>query len=148
MGASATNLASKINPKLAKSPRKGSKAPLIIQTKRDNPTLTDGEIAKLTGCDRSNVTQTLHRYGIDIQATDDYKSKRADVFAGLQQRILAAITDDAIKKTPAIQLVTAASILYDKERLERGESTQNISVLVGAIKDLQAMRQAQDINDD
>jgi hypothetical protein len=70
------------------------------------------------------------------------------VFAGLQERILKSITDEAIKKTPAIQLVTAASILYDKERLERGESTSKVSVLVGAIKELQQARQGQDINDD
>lgn len=152
MAASATNLASKINPKVTtvkgKGPRKGSKAPTIIEVATSNPGLSSSEIGKIVGCSHVNVVNTLHRYGIDIQATDDYKSKRADVFAGLQQRILSSITDDAIKKTPAIQLVTAASILYDKERLERGESTQNISVLVGAIKDLQAMRQAQDINDD
>lgn len=141
-------LIANVKGKVNKSPKKGSKAPLIIKMKRDNPNMTDAEIARIADCDRSNVTRTLQRYGIDTVATDDYKSRRADVFAGLQQRILQSITDEAIKKTPAIQLVTAASILYDKERLERGESTQNISVLVGAIKDLQAMRQAQDINDD
>ena len=137
-----------IDTNVTKSPNKGSKAGMIIKAKRDNPNMTTREIAKLADCDHSNVVKTLQRYGIEREATEDYKSRRADVFAGLQERILRSITDEAIKKTPAIQLVTAASILYDKERLERGESTSNVSVLVGAIKELQQARQGQDINDD
>jgi hypothetical protein len=125
-----------------------SKTKTIIKAKQEHPDLTTREIAKMVDCDHSNVVRTLQRYGIDQQATEDFKARRADVFAGLQERILKSITDEAIQKTPAIQLVTAASILYDKERLERGESTSNVSVLVGAIKELQQARQGQDINDD
>ena len=131
-----------------KRPNKGSKAPEIIEIKTAHPDLQPTEIGKMVGCSHVNVINTLKRYGIDQQATENFKTSRADIFAGLQERILKSITDEAIKKTPAIQLVTAASILYDKERLERGESTSNVSVLVGAIKQLQRARQGQDINDD
>lgn len=133
---------------IKKKPNKGSKAPAIIDIATKHPDLSCAEIGKMVDCSHVNVVKTLQRYGINKEATEKYKSGRADIFAGLQERILNSITDEAIKKTPAIQLVTAASILYDKERLERGESTNNISVLVGAIKDIQRLRQGDDINDD
>lgn len=140
--------AEKIPIKVTKSPKKGSKAGIIIKAKRDNPNMTTREIAKIANCDHSNVVKTLQRYGIDRVATEDFKSRRADVFAGLQERILKALTDEAIKKTPAIQLVTAASILYDKERLERGQSTDNQSVIVTHIRDLQSRLRGDDVNRD
>ena len=142
-------VAEKIPIKVTKSPKRGSKAGIIIKAKRDNPNMTTREIAKIADCDHSNVVKTLHRYGIEQAATEDYKSRRADVFAGLQERILRSLTDEAIKKTPAIQLVTAASILYDKERLERGQSTSNESLIITHIKDLRSRLQGQDdINQD
>lgn len=83
-------------------------------------------------------------------AIDFYKINRADIFAGKQisyqklaDQILATIDIEEIKnekignKLAALKVLdTGAAIFYDKERLERGESTQNVSVLVGAIKDL------------
>ena len=134
-----------IDTKVTKSPKKGSKAGLIIKAKRDNPNMTTREIAKLADCDHTNVVRTLQRYGIEREATEDYKSRRADVFAGLQERILRSITDEAIKRTPAIQLVTAASILYDKERLERGQSTSNVDVRVTAALEVELSQIDQEI---
>jgi hypothetical protein len=125
-----------------------SKTKTIIKAKQEHPDLTTREIAKMVDCDHSNVVRTLQRYGIDQQATEDFKARRADVFAGLQERILKSITDEAIQKTPAIQLVTAASILYDKERLERGQSTDNQSVIVTHIRDLQSRLRGDDVNRD
>ena len=75
MGASTANLASKINPKVTtvkgKGPRKGSKAPTIIEVATSNPSLSSSEIGKIVGCSHVNVVNTLHRYGIDIQATHE-----------------------------------------------------------------------------
>ncbi len=118
---------------------RGSKAPTIIAIAQQHPELTTEQIGKLAGCGHSNVVQTLKRYGIEKQATDDYIQNRAQVFAGLQERILNSVTDEDIKKTPAIQKITAASILYDKERLERGQSTDNIGVIGKIIHEIKSM---------
>ena len=54
----------------------------------------------------------------------------------LQERILATMDDRFISALPASQkgpllqsLTVQAGILFDKERLERGESTQNVALL-------------------
>jgi len=140
--------AGKLTTTTVKPPRQGTARERIVKLKTSNPTLSERQIAELAGCSKSSVHLALERYGINPNAIEGYKTNRADIFAGLQDRILNKLTDMALEKTPAIQLVTAASILYDKERLERGESTSNVSVLVGAIKELQQARQGQDINDD
>ncbi len=118
---------------------RGSKAPQIVAIAQQHPDLTTTEIGKMVGCNHSNVVNTLKRYGIQKASTDDYIANRAQVFAGLQERILKSITDEDIKKTPAIQKVTAASILYDKERLERGQSTDNIGVIGKLIHEIKGM---------
>lgn len=129
-------------------PYKGSKSQAIIDIKTKHPDMTPSEIGQMVDCTPSNVVQTLQRYKIDPKAVENYKERRADIFAGLQERILNSITDEAIKKTPAIQLVTAASILYDKERLERGQSTSNESIIVTQIRDMRERLSSDDINRD
>jgi len=71
--------------------------------------------------------------------TDTYKKHRADILARLQVRLLGAIDDESIKKMPAASAVLAACQLYDKERLERGQSTSN---MMSVHADLEALRGA------
>lgn len=87
-------------------------------------------------------------------AIDFYKVNRADIFVSKQmsyQKLADYIIStmdkeqiDGAKLTEKLAclkvLDTGAAIFYDKERLERGESTQNVSVLVGAIKELKRKR--------
>jgi hypothetical protein len=123
-----------------KPPRKGSMTDQIIKLREANPTLSERQTAELVGCSKTNVHLVFERYGINSKTTEDFRTHRADILAGLQDRILKSLTDEALKKTPAIQLITAAGILFDKERLERNQSTGNYSVIVGALQDLQRMR--------
>ena len=81
--------------------------------------------------------RTLARYGIEKGQVEEYKAHRADVFAGIQHRLLASCTDEDIKKAPMGSRVLAAAQLYDKERLELDKSTSNIGVLVDVIKRIQ-----------
>ena len=60
---------------------------------------------------------------IDQEIIRSYKDQRADSLAGLQVKLLNAIDDDKLKKASAFQLVGSAALLYDKERLERGQAT-------------------------
>ena len=60
----------------------------------------------------------------DLEA---FKKNRADILSGKQLELLKSLTEDDIKKASPYQKVGMFSLLYDKERLERGESTSNIA---------------------
>jgi NifB/MoaA-like Fe-S oxidoreductase len=80
---------------------------------------------------------------------DKFKRERSDIFAGIEGKlasILEALLDSAdpkeIELIPlekrlklAKEITTAISNLYEKERLERGESTENVVVIVAAIRE-------------
>lgn len=98
----------------------------IRQIKALNPALGPSDIGRIVGTSHSNVVQILARYNIEQQETEGFKEYRGDILAGLQHRILKSITDEDIKKSPMGSRVLAVAQLYDKERLERGLSTNNI----------------------
>lgn len=98
------------------------------------------DIAKIYNCTRQHVHQTLAPYIDRNKHVQRYKHDRADVLADLQLEILGSLDKECITKAPFVSRITAMAILYDKERLERGESTENVSVIVTAINDLRARR--------
>lgn len=108
---------------------RSKKTQLIIDTAIEHPTLTTREIGAIANCSHVNVVNTLQRYGIDHGQLQDFKAHRADVIAGLQHRLLVSVTDADIQKAPLGSRILAAAQLYDKERLERGQSTSNINYL-------------------
>ena len=59
--------------------------------------------------------------------TEIYKQQRADILARLQVKFLKRIDADDLKSTTPYQLTGMYGILFDKERLERGQSTENIN---------------------
>jgi hypothetical protein len=85
------------------------------------------QIAKILGdIDHSTVARRL-KHLTPRKTTEIYKEQRANVLAELQRKILNTCNYDAIKQMAPRDRVTAMAILYDKERLERGESTANIA---------------------
>jgi hypothetical protein len=112
----------------------------ILATVTTKPGLTTREVAAICETDHSYVVQVMQRYGITNNNVHDYKANRADILAGMQHRLLASITDGDIQKSPLGSRVLAAAQLYDKERLERGQSTDNVNVLVAGLKEMQAAR--------
>ena len=78
------------------------------------------------------MSALLKRHGIDSEALTEYKEHRADLLAGIQRTILGHMDEDRLKKASAKDLTVAYGILYDKERLERGLSTQNTAVLMAS----------------
>lgn len=98
----------------------------IIELRRKD--LTEHQIASILGCDRSNVNRRLAKYKDQLDGLDRYKNHRADILAFNQKRLLNTITESDIKSASLLQRTTAFGILYDKERLERNQSTENISV--------------------
>jgi hypothetical protein len=119
-----------------RKPRKGSKAEAILTLATTTPA-NQIQIAESVNCSKQAVNQTLERYGIDYNHAENYKKRRAEIFAGLQARILESIDATDIKDASVLQRVTAAGILYDKERLETGKTTANIGTLIARIQDIQ-----------
>jgi hypothetical protein len=95
--------------------------------------LTSADIGKLLGVCDSDVRVRLMNHSEDIDNTDLFRKHRAKVFAFQARRILQAINDADIEKASLRDKVIAASVLYDKERLESGLSTQNL-VYIDLIK--------------
>jgi hypothetical protein len=102
------------------------------------------DIAKHQGVDHSAVWQFLERQGIERKQIEKYKAERADIFAGLQGKALAvqekamdyllqdgvfASLEDKAKVSLINSLNNVFGTAYDKERLERGQSTQNVSLI-------------------
>jgi hypothetical protein len=118
-------------------PRKGSKAEAILTLTTTTPA-TPPEIAESVNTSPQHVHQTLQRYGLDANTVDSFKKHRADIFAGLQHRLLDSIEADDIKKAPMGSRVLAAAQLFDKERLERDLSTDNVFQVTDIIQRIRA----------
>ena len=115
------------------------KQAVILKTKQEHPNLTTREIAAIAETDHTHVIKTLQRYGIERVYVDRYKHHRADILAGMQERLINSITVSDIKKAPMRDKVVSVGILYDKERLERDLSTANVTNIFA---DLEALREA------
>lgn len=103
------------------------------------------EVAEKHGVNKTSINRIRQKYG-DIKSTvAEFVKNRADILAenqelGLQisKMVLKSMgTEDAINALDPrqrIALLTAANtgvgILYDKERLERGQSTANVQSLL------------------
>ena len=101
------------------------------------------DIAKHQGVERTTVWRFLQQHKDDLKSVDIYKANRADMLAclqgetlSLQKRIIASFDDgvlSALKPTEKTGLLMALNAThgttFDKERLERGQSTQNVSLI-------------------
>lgn len=102
--------------------------------------LSHSQIAKLLNIDRSAVTRLIQRHGLNSEEDRLFKKGKADFLNSLQRRILNSITLAEIKKMATRDRIMTFGILYDKERLERGQATEihDISPLVNKINELKA----------
>ena len=96
---------------------------------------TQAQVAKSANVSRAAITQTLKRYGIERNMLESFKQNRADIMAGIQETVAASLTEDDIKKASVRDKTILFGTLYDKERLERGQSTSNQSIMLRAIMD-------------
>lgn len=95
------------------------------------------KIGKLTGISPQAVSQHFQRAGYTPKRLRHYKQHRADIFAYYQTILLNSLTESEIKRIPPAQRIVCLGILYDKERLERGQSTSNTAVLSTVIARLE-----------
>jgi hypothetical protein len=121
-------------------------------TKRQRKTITDlankglnsCQIARATGLHSSSIRRFLDKIQPEFQALTDFKANRADALATLQgknlaiqERLLTKLEDEGLlaELTPTqltgiiFALNSQHGTLFDKERLERGQSSYNISTV-------------------
>lgn len=112
-----------------KVPRPGTKSEAILTLVTTTPA-TNTEVAESVGCDKALVTEVLARYGINKNECQSFKKHRADILAGLQEKLLSKLNacDVPIEKAKDVRdMATAMGIVYDKERLENNLSTANVA---------------------
>jgi transcriptional regulator with XRE-family HTH domain len=103
--------------------------------------LTQAEIAAVVGVSRDTVAGHLARFSTFTNLRDgieEFRQFRADLFAGLQAKLLAAIAnklDDEkeLAKLSPYAMTGMIGLIYDKERLETGKSSSNVAILSGII---------------
>jgi len=120
--------------------RKLDQSKALEQAKRG---LSNPEIAKQQGVASSTVFRFMQRQKPERHAVEQFRAGRADVLARLQaksldaqERILDTLDDGVIgaltpsQKTGLLMALNAQhGTSFDKERLERGQSTSNQSVM-------------------
>jgi transcriptional regulator with XRE-family HTH domain len=108
----------------------------VIQLRSING-LSMSKIAKQLDCSKSTIAYYCREYQIpDKRALENYKNTRADVYAVNQMRYSENITREKLQKASARDLVMMKAIEYDKERLERGKSTQHTESIIHVYHEL------------
>jgi hypothetical protein len=114
----------------------------VIQLYEQGNTKVD--IAKIVGCTEGNVRRILkdsHEFRAQIK---QFRENRADLLSDLQERSIQALAKlvdwfveqdmDSIsdaQKPKYIQAITnLMGVMYDKERLETGQSTSNVEQIL------------------
>ena len=98
-----------------------------ILRQRIDKGMTLQEIADNNGITKQSVCSLLQRIK-NKDVIKAYTDKRSDIYALIESDILESIDADDIKKASLLQRITSAGILKTHERLERGQSTSNVSV--------------------
>jgi hypothetical protein len=118
--------------------------PIETILKLHEKNLSSSQIATLVGCGASAIRSRLATCRDILKHTENFKSNRADVLAFHQQKVLSKLTLAEVKPPKTSRdlkdAVTAFGILYDKERLERGQTTVNIDFPIIS-KKLQAIKE-------
>ena len=102
--------------------------------------LSAAEVARMYGVNNQAIYLKLKRHGIDIKGLKCWKERKADVLSHLQMQIAEAIDNKKIQNTSLRDLATSFNIMHNAERLERGQSTQNVglSAMLQSLQELEA----------
>jgi hypothetical protein len=109
----------------------------ILELKGKN--LSSSQIAKLLNCHSSAIRARLTDHCYMAENLESFKNHRPDLLAMHQSQILSNVATAKVKPPRTVRdlkdAVTAFGILYDKERLERGMSTDIVdhNVLVNHV---------------
>ena len=118
--------ANQLTPKNGSSAHKGIPLIRVLELRKKGLSTTD--IAKILDCSPETIAYHLKPFLTGIDYLPAIREHRADLFTVVGHGLVESIGEDVIKDASLLQRVTAMGILYDKERLERGQSTSNVSV--------------------
>lgn len=125
------NIAVKDSPLTKPTPRRGSKAPDIIQSALEHPDLTTRELGKLHDCSHVNVIETLQRYGIDRGVVENFISAERLIRAEKKRILLTSITDDEIKSMSVHNRIVDYGILDDKDKAQTAPGGIQVNIVIG-----------------
>lgn len=93
--------------------------------------LTHEEIASYFGVSREAVSKMVARMDLVRETTNPtlFQQRMEEEILIRMEAIMRYMTPDKMTKASLSQLTMALGILYDKLRLQRGESTQNVASL-------------------
>jgi hypothetical protein len=93
--------------------------------------LTHEEIANFFGVTRVAVTYMARRMQLENPkyTPEEFKARMEHEMLERMQRVLSFMTCDKMERASLSQLIMTFGILFDKVRLNRGESTQNVASL-------------------
>ena len=113
--------------KKSKAPKNTPIKKILGQLALD-PSLTQYQLAEINKVSQQSISAMLLRYGINSKCLESFKKNRADIFAGIQETVAGSLSEADIKNASVRDRTILLGTLYDKERLERGQSTSNQSV--------------------
>lgn len=96
---------------------------------------TFDEIGRIFNCHRSAVQQALQKFEAFTSQAETgtltaYSEHRADLFNVVEQHLTGSLLDpDAMAKASLNNRAYALKVIHEARRLEKGESTSNVSVL-------------------
>jgi hypothetical protein len=93
------------------------------KSSRDIERLSHGKIDHATICRRL-------KHLTPRQTTEIFKNHRGDILAELQRKLLMSCDNRTLKDMAARDKIVAMGILYDKERIERGHSSEGKPLVI------------------
>lgn len=126
------------------------KEPLTVEQKRQAITMAAAghscnKISKAIGKDRASIKRHLDTPEAIVQVRDE-RTELVELYREKARACVAAIDDDKIAKSSALQLATSSGILLDKSLLLSGQPT---SINVVALMDmLDVIRQRRDAEEE
>jgi hypothetical protein len=122
--------------------KKDEKIKRDVMALRMNTKMAVPEIAEKVGLAvyaTKKITDLVDKYKPELE---HFKANKADYFTLEQMRYLDHITDKKLESTPARDLRAMAKTAWEQERVERGESVDNVAVIVKHIRELKAQEDA------
>ena len=103
------------------------KTKAVIALAKRKPELSQRELAKETGYSRNFVAKALANVSDYKEEIELFRKQRGDILDDKQRLILAAIDSKKVGEAKLRDLAVSLGVLFDKNRLERGLSTNNIT---------------------
>jgi hypothetical protein len=105
-----------------------TKIPLALVIAELKSGKTAKQIAAQYDVTPETVWLMLRRQGFSIRSLQAYQATKADLLAFRQSQVLEAMDHEKISQASLRDQATTFNILHNAERLERGQSTNNINV--------------------